>query len=67
MKYHSDYYIYNKKEELLHKLIDVCLVHDMNYVVQHSTALHACHISSTDQEIQIAQDATSAGVRYSRL
>ena len=44
MKYHSDYYNYDKKEKLLRELIDVCRLQDVNYGVQHSTAPAATHV-----------------------
>ncbi|MCR5712643.1 MAG: hypothetical protein K6G46_09395 [Prevotella sp.] len=44
MKYHSDYYNYDKKEELLRELIDACRLQDVNYGVQHSTVPATTHV-----------------------
>ncbi len=44
MKYHSDYYNYNRKEGLLRDLLDVCRDHGVNYGVQDSTVPAATHV-----------------------
>lgn len=44
MKYHSDYYNYDKKEEMLRELIFLCRGQNVNYGVQHSVAPAATHV-----------------------
>ncbi|MBR6492199.1 MAG: hypothetical protein IKT02_07735 [Bacteroidales bacterium] len=44
MKYHSDYYNYDKKEEMLRELICLCQGQNVNYGVQHSTVPAATHV-----------------------
>ncbi len=44
MKYHSDYYNYDKKEEMLRELIYLCQGQNVNYGIQHSAVPAATHV-----------------------
>lgn len=44
MKYHSDYYNYDKKEEMLRELICLCRMQDVDYGIQPSTVPAATHV-----------------------